>query len=127
MTCAPWRSRSQSCCCWSARCGGRACRVHVWPTSVPRLTRTAATQAIRSFQARVAAYFRGQGAALAALPAARRAAFLRDRCRDVGDPSCAGSMNAMPSKGRSGGLPAVFDVDDDGALHVSDDEVVVLD
>jgi hypothetical protein len=75
----------------------------------------------------VVAYFRRQGAALAALPGAARAAWLRERTRDVGDPARAGSMYGMPLRGRSGGLPGVFEGDADGAVHVSDDEIVVLD
>jgi hypothetical protein len=72
-------------------------------------------------------YFRRQGAALAAAAPDARAALLRERARDVGDPSRPGSMNGMPLPGRSGGLPAVFDGDAAGVLHVSDDDVVELD
>ena len=45
----------------------------------------------------------------------------------MGDPARAGSMYGMPLPGRSGALPAVFDVDEDGAVHVSDDDVIELD
>ena len=86
-------------------------------------------QALRSYPVQAAPYFRRQAAALAALPGgtAARAKMLRDRVREVGDPSVAGSMYGMPPKGRSGGLPAVFDGDEDGALVLSDSDVVVLD
>ncbi len=72
-------------------------------------------------------YFRRHGAALAALAQDARGAYLAERAREVGDPSRPGSMNGMPVRGRAGGLPAVFDGDEDGAVRLSDDEVVVLD
>ena len=83
-------------------------------------------QALRLFresERKVSSYFRRAAAQLAALPdgAAARAAMLRDRVREVN------GMYSMPPAGRSGGLPLVFDGDDDGALVVSDDDVVVLD
>ena len=86
-------------------------------------------QALHSYKQAVVPYFRRIAAQLAATPAAARAAQLRERVREVGDPTCTGSLNALPAPGRAGGsLPAVFDGDEDGALVLSDgDDVVVLD
>jgi hypothetical protein len=83
-------------------------------------------QALRAYGERVKPYFRRAGAGLAAAAAPGRAAFLAARTREVGDPTVPGSMNGMPPPGRSGSLPAVFDGDEEGALHVSDGEADVV-
>ena len=83
-------------------------------------------QAARAYGERVKPYFRRAGAGLAAAAPGARAAFLAARTREVGDPSVPGSMNGMPPPGRSGSLPAVFDGDEEGALHVSDSEADVV-
>ena len=86
-------------------------------------------QALRAYAQQVVPYFRRTAALLAATPGGgdTRLKWLQERVREVGDPSRAGSMNGMPVRGRAGGLPAVFDGDDDGALVVSDSDIVVLD
>ena len=112
--------------------------------------------ALKSYAQLVVPYFRRQAAALAAMPggAAARAKMLAERVSELSDPTRLGSMNGafallghraarvrfaysalhplcyppgMPPKGRSGGLPAVFDGDEDGALCVSDSDVLVVD
>ena len=86
-------------------------------------------QALRAYAQQVVPYFRRTAALLAATPGGgdARLKWLQERVREVGDPSRPGSMNGMPVRGRAGGLPAVFDGDDDGALVLSDSDVVVLD
>ena len=85
--------------------------------------------ALKSYAQQVVPYFRRQAAALAAMPGgtAARAKMLAERVSELMDPARPGSMNGMPPKGRSGGLPAVFDGDEDGALCVSDSDVLVVD
>ncbi len=77
--------------------------------------------------ARPAPYFRRTGEQFAAVLAASRAEYLATVADDLSNPAKPGSMNSMPAQGRSGGLPAVFDGDEDGALVVEDEEVVILD